>query len=59
MYLRSRFDELHYGKYVSLYIRGIFFFDPHPPLGKQLITASVALADPAYNGASQIKNLTN
>ncbi|KAM7357423.1 protein O-mannosyltransferase rt [Cochliomyia hominivorax] len=35
------FDELHYGKFISHYIRNIFFFDQHPPLGKQII-ASVA-----------------
>lgn len=33
------FDELHYGKYVSLYMRRTFFFDQHPPLGKQLVAA--------------------
>lgn len=33
------FDELHYGKYVSLYNKNTFFFDQHPPLGKQLIAA--------------------
>ena len=38
------FDELHYGKYVSLYMKGIFFFDSHPPLGKQLIAAAAYLA---------------
>ncbi|XP_023303033.2 protein O-mannosyltransferase 1 [Lucilia cuprina] len=31
------FDELHYGKFISHYIRNIFFFDQHPPLGKQII----------------------
>lgn len=32
------FDELHYIKFISLYARRIFFFDPQPPLGKQLMT---------------------
>lgn len=32
------FDELHYGRFISMYIRGIFFFDSQPPLGKQLIS---------------------
>ncbi|KAI5632592.1 dolichyl-phosphate-mannose-protein mannosyltransferase domain-containing protein [Phthorimaea operculella] len=31
------FDELHYGRYVTLYTKGVFFFDAHPPLGKQLL----------------------
>lgn len=35
----NRFDELHYGKYVSLYMKQTFFFDQHPPLGKQIIAA--------------------
>ncbi|XP_033209225.1 protein O-mannosyltransferase 1 isoform X2 [Belonocnema kinseyi] len=38
------FDELHYGKYVSLYMKSTFFFDSHPPLGKQLISAAAYLA---------------
>ncbi|XP_067643351.1 protein O-mannosyltransferase 1 isoform X2 [Eurosta solidaginis] len=43
------FDEIHYGKSVSCYMRNIFFFDQHPPLGKQLIAAVAHLAS-GYNG---------
>ncbi|KYQ57674.1 Protein O-mannosyltransferase 1 [Trachymyrmex zeteki] len=38
------FDELHYGKYVGLYMKRTFFFDSHPPLGKQLISAAAYFA---------------
>lgn len=38
------FDELHYGRYAGLYQRGIFFFDSHPPLGKQLLALAGHLA---------------
>ncbi|XP_044008654.1 protein O-mannosyltransferase 1 [Aphidius gifuensis] len=38
------FDELHYGKYVGLYMKKTFFFDTHPPLGKQLIAVVAYLA---------------
>lgn len=31
------FDELHYGRYAGLYQKQTFFFDSHPPLGKQLL----------------------
>lgn len=43
-----RFDELHHGKYVSLYMKRTFFFDTHPPLGKQLIAAVAYLC--SYDG---------
>lgn len=42
------FDELHFGKYVSLYMKRLFFFDQHPPLGKQLIGIAAYLG--GYNG---------
>ncbi|KRT84609.1 hypothetical protein AMK59_2027 [Oryctes borbonicus] len=42
------FDELHYGKYVSLYMKNTFFFDSHPPLGKQLIAGVAYLS--GYDG---------
>ena len=43
-----RFDELHYGRFVSLYLQRIFFFDSQPPLGKQLIALSAYFA--GYKG---------
>ncbi|XP_059487784.1 protein O-mannosyltransferase 1 [Neocloeon triangulifer] len=42
------FDELHYGKYVSLYMKRTFFFDSQPPLGKQLIALAAYLG--GYTG---------
>lgn len=42
------FDELHYGRYVSLYLKNVFFFDQNPPLGKQLISAIVSIV--GYEG---------
>jgi dolichyl-phosphate-mannose-protein mannosyltransferase len=51
-----RFDELHYGKYVSLYMKKTFFFDSQPPLGKQLIATAAYFG--GYTGLlSHIINL--
>nr|CAG4651592.1 EOG090X015P [Triops cancriformis] len=38
------FDELHYGRYAGLYAKNTFFFDSHPPLGKQLVALAAHLA---------------
>ncbi|XP_014672855.1 PREDICTED: protein O-mannosyltransferase 1-like [Priapulus caudatus] len=39
------FDELHFGKFAALYMNRTFFFDYHPPLGKQLLALGAWLGN--------------
>ena len=49
------FDEVHFGKFVSGYITGRYFFDIHPPLGKLLI--ALAAWAGGYDGKQPFEHI--
>ena len=45
------FDEVHFGKFVTGYFKGEYFFDIHPPLGKLMIAgmAKISGFEPGFS----------
>jgi dolichyl-phosphate-mannose-protein mannosyltransferase len=49
------FDEVHFGGFASHYLKGTYFFDVHPPLGKLIIAGIGHLYD--YKGTFAFKDI--
>ncbi|KAI5737145.1 hypothetical protein M8J76_010480 [Diaphorina citri] len=51
------FDEIHFGKHINMYIKNTFYYDAHPPLGNQLVSAASYLA--GYKGNFKFDHIGN
>jgi dolichyl-phosphate-mannose-protein mannosyltransferase len=49
------FDEVHFGKFASKYIKTQYFVDVHPPLAKLLITLAAFVF--GYDGNFDFKDI--
>lgn len=49
------FDEVHFGGFASQYLKGAYFFDVHPPLGKMIIAGIGHVY--GYKGTFEFKNI--